>query len=130
MGVTIHPPTGGGWDQWDRAGFRVFVVDGCSVVAAHGDIDLDSAVGLDQALHSALRSSPDVIIDLTHVLFIDSSGLGVLVRARRDAAALGGSMSLVQPPAIVRKILVGSQLHEFFAIFSTLDEALSATQTA
>jgi len=127
--MTTHPPTDHGWHQWNRAGFRVDAAHDCAVVAAYGDIDLESAVGFDQALHIALRSSPHVIVDLSQVNFIDSSGLGVLFAARRDALALKGSVSLVQPPSAVHKILIGGQLQQSFTVFSTLDEALQATHT-
>src|SRR5262245_33084587 len=126
MGVTIHPPTDSGWHQWDRAGFRVDIARGCVVVAAYGDIDLESAVGLDHAVHDALRASSHLILDLAQVNFIDSSGLGVLVPARRDARSLGGSVCLVQPPPVVQKILIGTQLQQSFTVFSTLDDALDA----
>jgi len=126
MGMTTHAADSS-WHQWERAGFRVKVADGCSVVVAHGEIDVDSSAGLDQAIHVGLRSSPRVIVDMTQVTFVDSSGLGVLVGARRHAAALGGSVSLVQPPPVVLKILVGTQLQQSFPVFASLDDALQVT---
>ena len=130
MSVTTHPPADGGWHKWDRAGFRVDATDACVVVVAHGEVDLDTTVGLYHAIHLGLRSSPHVIIDMVEVSFIDSSGLGVLIGARRHALALGGSVSLVQPPPVVLKILVGTQLQQSFPVFASLDEALQATRTA
>ena len=130
MGVTMRPPTDSGWQQWGRAGFRVHLASGCAVVAAHGDIDLETAVGFDRAVHVGLRSSACLVIDLSQVIFIDSSGLGVLVRARRDATSLGGSVTLVQPPPVVQKILVGTQLQQSFTVFDALEDAIEAAQTA
>ena len=130
MGVTMHPPTDSGWHQWDRAGYRVDVARGCVVVAAYGDIDLETSVGLDHAVHDALRTSHHLILDLAQVNFIDSSGLGVLVRARRDATSLGGSVALVRPPPAVQKILVGTQLQQSFTVFSRLDDALDAPHSS
>ena len=129
--MTTHPPADSGWHNWgDRAGFRVDAADACVVVVAHGDVDLDTAVGLDQAIHLGLRSSPHVIVDMAEVSFVDSSGLGVLIGARRHARALGGSVSLVQPPPMVLRILVGTRLQQSFPVFDSLDEALQATRTA
>jgi anti-anti-sigma factor len=130
MGVTMPPPTESGWEKWDKAGFRVDVVDGCVAVAAYGDIDMDSSPGLDHALRAALRSSPCVILDLTQVSFMDSSGLGVLVGVRQYALTFGGSLLLVQPPPAVRRILVGTQLQQSFAVFDSMDEALQASGAA
>jgi len=126
MGVIMQPPTDSGWDKWDKAGFRVDVVGGCVVVAAHGEIDLDTAVGLHQAVQTALRLSPHLVVDLTQVNFIDSSGLGVLVGARRKATALSGSVSLVHPPPAVQRILIGTRLQQSFPTFASLEEALRA----
>ncbi len=130
MGMTMHPPTDSGWDKWDKAGFRVDAIGACVVVAAHGDIDLDTAPGLDHAVQSGLRFSARLIVDLTQVNFIDSSGLGVLVGARRRATALGGMVSLVHPPPAVQRILIGTQLHHSFVMFGSLDEALQAWRAA
>jgi anti-sigma B factor antagonist len=130
MGVTMHPAAGSGWDKWDKAGFRVDVIGGCGVVAAYGEVDLDTAVGLHRAVHTALRFSSHLIIDLTQVSFIDSSGLGVLVGARRKTNALGGAVSLVHPPLSVQRILVGTQLQQAFPLFGSLDEALQECRTA
>jgi anti-anti-sigma factor len=127
MGMTMHPPKDSGWHQWDRGGFRVDTSGGRAVVAAYGDIDIESAVGFDQAVHTAFQSSPRIIIDLSQVNFIDSSGLGVLVKARRDAASVGGWVALVHPPPAVQKLLIGTQLQQSFTVFSTVDEAVQAT---
>jgi len=124
MGVTRHPPVDNGWDMWDKAGFRVDSAGGFVVVAAHGEVDLDTAAGLDRAVRAALRSCPHLVVDLTHVTFIDSSGLGVLVGARRMATALGGEVSLVHPPAQVQRILAGTRLQQSFAVYRSLEDAV------
>jgi anti-sigma B factor antagonist len=130
MGVTRHAPIDGGWDQWGKAAFRVGSAGGFVVVAAHGEVDLDTAAGLDQAVRTALRSCPHLVVDLTQVSFIDSSGLGVLVGARRMATALGGEVSLVHPPALVQRILAGTGLRQSFPVYSSLDEAMRAGPAA
>ena len=126
MGVIMQPPTDSGWDKWDKAGFRVDVVGGYVVVAAHGEIDLDTAVGLHQAVQTALRFSPHLVVDLTQVNFIDSSGLGVLVGARRKATALSGSVSLVHPPPVLRRLLDVTGLGDVMPAYMSREEALAA----
>jgi anti-sigma B factor antagonist len=130
MGVIGRRPIDSGWDQLGKAGFRVDSAGGFVVVAARGEVDLETAAGLDQSVRTALRSCPHLVVDLTHVTFIDSSGLGVLVGARRMATALGGEVSLVHPPALVRRILAGTGLQQGFRVYSSLDEAVRAGPAA
>jgi anti-sigma B factor antagonist len=121
-----HQPNEHGVAAWGTAWYRVDDEPGCVVVTAAGEIDLRSLGGLDRALTAALASSPRVVVDLTMVMFIDSSGLGVLIGARNRARELGGWVSLVGPPAPVRRILTGTHLHQAFPLFKTLDDALGA----
>lgn len=109
---------------WDRTWFRVEPFPGCVVVSAGGEIDAHYSPSLDRALRSAMQSSASVVVDLTEVSFIDSSGIGALIRARTLADETGGSVYLVDPPTMVRKILVGTQLQQSFVVCDSLDEAL------
>src|SRR5262245_24459011 len=111
--------SGAGW-------FRVDPMAGCAVVTAVGEIDLYSAGGLHRAVLDALRFADCLVIDMSQVAFVDSSGLGVLIGAHNRANALGGSVSLVAPPPLVRRILDNTQLGRSFVLFGSLDEALSA----
>jgi anti-sigma B factor antagonist len=115
---------------WDRTWFRVEPFPGCVVVSLGGEVDAHYSAYLDQALHSAMQSSTRVVIDLTEVSFLDSSGIGTLISARIRADEVGGSVYLVNPPAMVRKILVGTQLQQSFVVCDTLDEALGRANRA
>ena len=53
------------------------------VVAPTGDLDLVSADDLADALDSAFASVPSVVLDLSDVTFIDSSGIAALVATAR-----------------------------------------------
>ena len=61
-----------------------------AVVVANGEIDLTSCRALRDKLQAVERVEADaVVIDLTDVAFIDSTGLSVLVDGARDARGLG-----------------------------------------
>jgi anti-sigma B factor antagonist len=115
------------WSNWGRALFRIDTATGCVLVSAGGEIDMDTSTGLQDALTAAFESSPCLIVDLTQVTFLDSTALGVLLAARRRAEQAGGSMALVRPPKIVRKILAGTHLQRVFAVFDSLEQAMRAT---
>jgi anti-anti-sigma factor len=123
-----HQPNEHGVAAWGTAWYRLDYEPGCVAVTAAGEIDVRSLVGLDRALTAAFKSSSRVVVDLSRVSFIDSSGLGALIGARNRARELGGSVSLVGPPPAVTRILTGTHLHEAFPIFQSLDQALAVAQ--
>ena len=87
-----------------------------------------AAAKLARALHTAASEyrTPCLVIDMTHLDFLDSTGLGVLIHVQNRAQALGESMVLVHPPPLVRKLLLGTQLSRLFTAYETLDDALAA----
>ncbi|MFN3649512.1 MAG: STAS domain-containing protein [Armatimonadota bacterium] len=48
---------------------------------------------------------PSLIVDLSGVSFMDSSGLGVLIHVLREARELGGDLCIRNPSREVRRIL-------------------------
>jgi anti-anti-sigma factor len=70
------------------------VYDDVVVLDVRGEVDLAVSPALWERLETHVRSGKRVVIDLTDVAFIDSSGLALLVRAHRDAQWYGGSLHL------------------------------------
>ena len=68
----------------------------------------------------------ELVIDLKEVLFIDSSGLGVLVSGYKNAATLHGSLKLSNLQAQVKSMFELTRLHRVFDIFTTVDDALQS----
>lgn len=67
-----------------------------------------------------------VIIDLTHLQFIDSSGLGVLLSLQRSLQAQKGVLKLVHLNKPIRTMFEIVSMHRVLEIFPTLDEALQS----
>lgn len=67
-----------------------------------------------------------LVIDLTNVRFIDSSGLGALVSGFKNASARDGSLRLCCLQPQVRSMFELTRLHRVFEIFTTLEEALDS----
>jgi len=61
-------------------------------VAVRGDVDLGTVDALSQALDQATRGGGQVVIDMTDVTFLDSTGVRVLVEAYRSAQRSGGAL--------------------------------------
>src|SRR5215212_9685914 len=89
-------------DHGSAPGHAWYQVDGCAVVHAGGEIDTQTVGAFDQHVTEAANLASHVVIDLEHVTFVDSSGLGGLIAARNSARESGGSLSLVSPPPMVR----------------------------
>ena len=81
--------------------------DGTVLFIVHGDIDLHSADELGDLLVSAVdRGALSLVVDLADVGFVDSQGLGALLRGTRPARSGGGALpargSRAGDPARVR----------------------------
>ncbi len=99
-------------------------VDGWTVVAASGEIDVATAPDLREHLVGLLANgTTHLIIDLEGVDFVDSTGLGVLVGAIRRARSEGGDVRLVCTNARILKVFDVTGLDEVFTIADTIDDA-------
>jgi anti-sigma B factor antagonist len=103
---------------------------GCAVVTAGGEIDVHTSPGLNDALRTGDASSHRIVLDLTAVTFLDSTGLTAMVAALNRARERGGSMTLVGPSGMVRRVLAITELDRVFAIYDTLDDAVQAAVDA
>lgn len=107
------------------------VVDGFCVVDVDGEIDLAVARLLTAELEKAVAEcSPRVLIDLTNLTFIDSTGLASLVAAHRCATAAGGGVRLVGPNARIAKVLAITQLDHVLPVHDTVETACAAADPA
>jgi anti-anti-sigma factor len=88
--------------------------DGVSVVAVEGDFDLAVVDEFLRRVLDCLDRADAVEIDLHRVSFIDSSGLGALVRVRKEATARDKSLSLVNVSASTHRLLEITGLHHAF----------------
>ena len=68
----------------------------------------------------------DVVVDLTGVTFMDSTGLGVLVGALKKVRGYGGRLQLVIDQEKVIKVFRITALTQVFTIHETLDAALAS----
>jgi anti-sigma B factor antagonist len=101
--------------------------DGAIVVRLAGELDLYNAhVVRDELVAAAARSPERLIIELSGVTFIDSTGLGVLIEARTKLANRQAFL-LVGPGLETRRALEISGLDRHFAVHESLDDALSAS---
>ena len=66
----------------------------------------------------------NLVLDLGKVSFMDSSGLSVLLSARKSVARINGQVVLLNPSAEARVLIELTRLHEVFEIFIDKDAAV------
>jgi len=83
-----------------------------------GDIDVSVADQLAAESASALNAaeSSRLVVDMQNVKFIDSTGLGALVRLRKNAAARGISLRLRNVPPQTLRVMQLTALDQSFDI--------------
>jgi anti-sigma B factor antagonist len=100
---------------------------GHHVIAVRGEIDLFTAPQLKQAVVEAIDAGDDrVVIDLSELTFLDSTGLGVLIGAVRRLRAKGGALAIVNTEPSIAKTFQITGLDKVFTILPTRAEALAA----
>jgi anti-anti-sigma factor len=97
------------------------------VVVLGGEHDLASADELEQTLDRCLDVYPHLIVDISHASYIDSSTIGVLLRAKRRAEEERQRFNLVIGTApIVERILEITGVLPTLHTVATVEQALGA----
>jgi anti-sigma B factor antagonist len=81
---------------------------------------------LHQHLSNLLPHQPHIILDLDHVDFVDSSGLGLLVRFLSRTHQARGGLKLCAVPPKVAEVLRITRLSTSFDVHASADEAVVA----
>ncbi|MBW4054748.1 MAG: STAS domain-containing protein [Proteobacteria bacterium] len=102
--------------------------EGITVLFIREDrLDANNSEELKVELHRLFDTgTKDLILDLKEILFIDSSGLGVLVSGYKNASTVHGSLKLSNLQSQVRSMFELTRLHRVFDIFTTVDDALQS----
>lgn len=95
------------------------------VVGVSGEVDVYAAPELRERLTEVIGGGSSVVVDLTDVGFLDSTGLGALVAARTAAAERGASLPLVCTHQRILKLFTITGLDGVFKIYDTVDAAVA-----
>ena len=91
------------------------------------EIDLHYAPALRALFQAkARRRCPALVVDLSGVPFIDSTGIAVLLEYLRDATQFGGRFCLAAPTDHVRHVFEITRLNEALPIFENVSQAVDA----
>ncbi|MGW2518827.1 STAS domain-containing protein [Streptomyces sp. NPDC001617] len=114
--------------------FKVICVDQgeWAVLRVSGELDLMSSPTLRQRVHDVVAEGRhSVVLDLSEVFFCDSSGVGVLIAARRLIRSCQGSLRLILPArgavdgSHVNRVLGALGVRRLFDVYPGLEEAVT-----
>ncbi len=100
--------------------------DGRTIIEVGGEIDVYTAPKLrDKIGELVSQGNYNLVIDMEHIDFLDSTGLGVLVGGLKKVRAHDGSMQLVCTQERLLKIFRITGLAKVFAIHGSQADALA-----
>ena len=97
---------------------------GAVVASLSGDVDLESSPRARELLLGLVRDGRRVLVDLSGVGYIDSSGVASLIEAFQLAKRGGTGFALVAPTPSALRVLQLARLDRVFTIHPTLADAL------
>ena len=96
------------------------------VLKLGGEIDMRTSTGVKSKLKELFENDPRVlVVDMTEVEFMDSSGLATLVGALKWCRIHGSELRLAGLAQGVRSVFEICRLETIFQIYDSLAEALS-----
>ena len=103
---------------------------GICILSIEGELDLYTEPVLRRALEAAFKHRPtSVVVDLTKCSLIDSTGLGILVRANKRLNRAGKArISVACPDRNIRRVFEITTLDRVFAVHPTRSAALNGAR--
>jgi anti-sigma B factor antagonist len=99
---------------------------GVAEVAVAGRLNMVTAARLREAIQSAVDDQhPNVAVDMSRVVFLDSSGLGALISSLKAVRALGGDLRLVKPAEQAQLVLELTNMGSVLSSFASVHDAFA-----
>ncbi|MYW68037.1 anti-sigma factor antagonist [Streptomyces sp. SID8379] len=102
-----------------------------AVVRVSGEMDLATSPALRQQVHEAVADGRhSLVLDLSDVLFCDSSGVGVLIASRRLMRSCQGRLRLILPArgavdgSHVNRVLGALGVRRLFEVYPDVEAAV------
>lgn len=112
-----------------RLGLDTRVENHSVIVQVEGELDIATAEDLQINVQDAVeKHGPWLILDLSGLSFMDSSGLNAIITAYRDVTERGGSLSLAAPNERVTKVVRLVGLHRQVPVHGTVAAAVIAME--
>ena len=93
------------------------------------ELDASNAGEFKRDIAPVLQANIRLVLDLSRLRFVDSSGLGAMLSCLRQLSAKSGDLKLCGMSTQVRGLFELVRMHRIFDIFGTREEAVRAFQT-
>ena len=90
--------------------------DSSIIIEVSGDVDLDKTDEFRNQVFNAFDKERKVILDMSQVSYIDSSGISVLIESHQKAQELGKDFVILKPSESVTSVIEMAKLDTFFVI--------------
>jgi len=98
-----------------------------NILPLDGEIDLHVSPEVAKSLRKMIENKPNrVVVDLTKVTYLDSSGLAVLIEGMQNVQKYGGKFGLAGVQEDVKHVFDIARLDQVFEIYPDVDTALAA----
>jgi anti-sigma B factor antagonist len=90
------------------------------------DLDASNAGEFKRDMTPVVDATTKLVLDLSRLRFVDSSGLGAFISCLRKLNAKGGDLKLCGMSKQVRAVFELVRMHRVFDIFATTEDAIRA----
>ncbi|HTA40997.1 MAG TPA: STAS domain-containing protein [Bryobacteraceae bacterium] len=90
------------------------------------ELDASNAGEFKRDIAPVLQSGAKLVLDLSRLSFVDSSGLGAMLSCLRQLTARSGDLKLCGMSKQVRALFELVRMHRIFDIYGTREEAVGA----
>jgi len=99
---------------------------GLTVCHVEGEIDINSSPAVKKSFDRLLSSkTPKIIVNLSKVTYVDSSGLATLVEILKNMRSYGGRLRLTNLSSKIKSLFEITKLEKLFEIMADEEEAVS-----
>jgi anti-sigma B factor antagonist len=101
---------------------------GVAILSVSGEVDLYTAPNLDERLSALIADGAHrIVIDFSDVEFLDSTGLGVVVKTLKRVREQEGSLMVVVPNDRIQKVFRITGLDQVVTLHESLPDAVAAS---
>ncbi len=96
------------------------------VCSARGELDHHSAEGFRTFVDYNMENNPvkHLLLDLTHLNFMDSSGIGALIGRYKKVSSAGGKVAIIKGNKQVTRVLEISGIYEIINFYDSINTAI------
>ncbi len=105
--------------------YEVYKKSGFNVVCLTGDVDLSCSPDARKTILDNLQRKENMLVDLSAVEYIDSSGIASLVEGYQVSKGLGVDFALIGVSDTAMNVIRLARLDQVFPIFESVGDRLS-----